>query len=327
MSLLSRLWRRIFGGNDTPAPTRPTQPATPARVDPPSRVIFGLNVHELSSDTLDFCRAIGVRHLRFTVYADQWWQADSAAMAVYRIETTEALKRASDQSFDMLVVIHGGDPHLWPELAHTLRRQWLAHYIQLGNENDGGAQVVTPTTYSIVFANALERCGGGRLVTAQAGGETRYFSRAVGGLDAEIRAHAGSGYGPPPGSQARQRAMILRDSHPAVPVWITELGYGFQQARDNGIDPEMHPTVFENTQRDMLEAASTQLAGVAERVYLYDDNRKDDGGFSLRRVDGSWRPMATWLKEHQKPRVELPAFVKMGERYVPLQWVGQPSDG
>lgn len=280
----------------------------------------GVVTHVIDDDTVALLRALNVRHVRFTLYWNEW-----AAGRAYRRRFDTALQRAASADLDLLTVVH--QP---PDSSYRRRRETherLAEFMtarvaaypqvaawQLYNEADAGfagLDVFGARSGLDLTAQGREYAAMLRIVVPAMRAtdpDVRVIANpcATGGREWATGVISGGGqnhfyawslncYGFPVPMAVRDKVLAFRETIGNDPLWVTE--YGMERA----VIAPGWPASTADFERYHLEAWRdtaewNAAAGEAERLYGY--VLRGHGDFDLVRPDGSLRPAAEWLRRY-----------------------------
>lgn len=280
---------------------------------------LGINSHLLLEDDLRLVRDLGFTHVRSTLYTPRWIEDPS-----YAASARENTARTVANGLGLLYVVHnaraevirmGNDPRAARQFTSTLAEMVRAlpgvEGWQLWNEPDVWVQA--PFGAGAIPRHRAERVGqnygrwwsetytalkqinpSAKLVTAAAadapGDRWRGFYRGLlesGAVADAIGVHA---YGL--WDRVRERLREVRAVvGPGTPLWLTECGGlpGDNWTPDH--QTEAWRGTIEGSEREAL----------ADRVYPYClETDPNDPWYGIRDVDGSDRPVLTWLHRRDK---------------------------
>lgn len=273
--------------------------ATTASAQPP-RPLVGLGTHSLLDHDLAQMRRIGVKRLRHTLY---WhlWESDPA----YRDWTARRIEVACGMGFELLMVVHGTPPggrtgeaaaRAYLDLMRQLARRFqCVEAWQILNEQPIHSNGLAAARFHDAVYGVVKAANPRALVVSISMDPTSAWGQAWLRHRPRSDAIAIHVYGWPTADFMRRQVSAALGR--GYPVWVTEYGTG-----RNIIPPELHRR-WEEIQRDELAAATAAARG-AERAYIYqyqtDEAAQHSAGewHGIVRPNRTWRPAATWLRQH-----------------------------
>jgi hypothetical protein len=305
----------------------PLAPATMSAVAADRAGSIGVGSHALDDSSIAHLRALGVRHVRTTLYWNHW--GDPA----YRRDFAAGLRRAAAAGLEPLVVVHQQPSGGYAERRRVYREfaSFMAaraaefpqvRYWQLWNEMDVAFTDVFGASRAEVgmrergrnYAEmlrlaypAIKRANPRAVVVTGgiASGINDGFLEGMYAGRAEYDVLAIHSYGFPVWPMFRQRGLearaVMRRNGDDRPLWNTEFGM------ENTIVPPGWSTRRADIDRYHLDAwrssvEGNQREGLYDRIYGHVLRQGGDLSYDLVRSDGSPRPAYTWLRSWLRAR-------------------------
>jgi hypothetical protein len=322
------------GATGTPG-RQAAEPAAAAVSERVSRV--GVGTHKLDESSITHLLDLGVRHVRVTLYWNQW-EADRG----YRRVVAAALDRALAAGLVPLVVVHGNPWNLgWADrrAAYRAYAAFVAarvaqfprvRYWQLWNEMDegftdifgadvhgAGTIVVSRFQRGVYYAESLDLSypavkaanPDAVVVTGGIAGPldrraSDNFLEGMYAANARYDVLAIHSYGFPLWTAFRGRGLhareVMRRHGDDRPLWNTEFGV------ESGVVAPGWPAAPADIDRYHLDGWRSSVEGNAreriyDRIYGHVLQQGGDLSYDLVRSDGTARPAYSWLRSWLRP--------------------------
>jgi hypothetical protein len=306
--------------SDAPAADMPVEPVVVTAVAQRSNTV-GVGSHGLDEVSIQQLRALGVRHVRTTLYWNHWGES------AYRQSFAEGIRRAVAAGLEPLVVVHqqpsGGYPErrqVYRDFARFMSERAAefpeVRYWQLWNEMDVAFTEIFGATRNDVgmrqrgrnYAEMLQlaypaiKQANPRAVVVTGGIASEIGGGFLAGMyegRAQYDVLAIHTYGFPVWPMFRERGQearaLMRRHGDTRPLWNTEFGM------EAGAVPPGWAAARADIDRYHLDSWRSSVEGnhrerIYDRIYGHVLKQGGDLSYDLVRSDGSPRPAYSWLR-------------------------------